>query len=126
MPPSQTLRRPTRLADRYVAVFSGIRVLRQSSVAGRWPQVRLHLSSLAVVTLVPLSPWSRGDDAAFLGQDQPPGRLRLSRIAQRRLCLETLETRNSDQLDFHDVAVWAIRDALADACEARRRADSQS
>ena len=26
--------------------------------------------------------------------------------------IETLETRNSDGLDFHDVAVWAIRDAL--------------
>ena len=30
-------------------------------------------------------------------------------IAQRRFFLETLETRNSDRLDFHDVAVWAIR-----------------
>ena len=26
--------------------------------------------------------------------------------------IETLETRNSDRLDFHDVAVWAIRAAL--------------
>ena len=26
--------------------------------------------------------------------------------------IETLETRNSDGLDFHDVAVWSIRDAL--------------
>ena len=26
--------------------------------------------------------------------------------------IETLETRNSDGLDFHDVAIWAIRDAL--------------
>ena len=26
--------------------------------------------------------------------------------------VETLETRNSDRLDFHDVAVWAIRAAL--------------
>jgi hypothetical protein len=32
--------------------------------------------------------------------------------------IETLETRNSDGLDFHDVAVWAIRDALAAAYEA--------
>ena len=29
--------------------------------------------------------------------------------------IETLETRNSDRLDFHDVAVWAIRAALEDA-----------
>ena len=26
--------------------------------------------------------------------------------------IETLETQNSDRLDFHDVAVWSIRDAL--------------
>ena len=43
-------------------------------------------------------------------------------IAQRRLFVETLETRNSDRLDFHDVSVWAIRDALAEAYEAGRRA----
>lgn len=29
--------------------------------------------------------------------------------------IETLETRNSDSLDFHDVAVWSIRNALAAA-----------
>ena len=29
--------------------------------------------------------------------------------------IETLETRNSDRLDFHDVAVWAIRAALVEA-----------
>ena len=33
-------------------------------------------------------------------------------IAQRQFRLETLETRNWDRLDFHDVAVWAIRAAL--------------
>ena len=35
--------------------------------------------------------------------------------------IETLETQNSDRLDFHDVAVWAIRDALEEAFEAGRR-----
>ncbi|WP_299363384.1 hypothetical protein [uncultured Paracoccus sp.] len=45
-------------------------------------------------------------------------------IAQRHFFLETLETRNSDRLDFHDVAVWAIRDALEEAYEAGRRAAS--
>lgn len=29
-------------------------------------------------------------------------------IAQKHLRIETLETRNSDRLDFHDVAVWSI------------------
>ncbi|MFN3953356.1 MAG: DUF6900 domain-containing protein [Pararhodobacter sp.] len=43
-------------------------------------------------------------------------------IAQRRFFIETLETRNRDRLDFHDVAVWAIRDALEEVFEAGRRA----
>ena len=43
-------------------------------------------------------------------------------IAQRRFFIETLETRNRDRLDFHDVAVWGIRDALEEAFEAGRRA----
>jgi len=34
--------------------------------------------------------------------------------------IETLETQNSDRLDFHDVAVWAIRAALENAYEAGR------
>ncbi|MFU8777931.1 MAG: DUF6900 domain-containing protein [Roseovarius sp.] len=41
-------------------------------------------------------------------------------IAQRRFHLETLETRNSDRLDFHDVAVWALRAALEEAFDAGR------
>ena len=47
-------------------------------------------------------------------------------IAQRRFFLETLETRNADCLDFHDVAVWAIRDALTEAFEAGRRAGAET
>jgi hypothetical protein len=43
-------------------------------------------------------------------------------IAQRRFFIVTLETRNRDRLDFHDVAVWAIHAALEDAFEAGRRA----
>ena len=46
----------------------------------------------------------------------------LLEIAQRQFHLETLETRNWDRLDFHDVAVWAVRAALEDAFEAGRRA----
>jgi len=41
-------------------------------------------------------------------------------IAQAQLGLETLETRNSDELDFSDVAVWSIEAALAAAYEAGR------
>ena len=36
-------------------------------------------------------------------------------IATRHFFIETLETRNSDWLDFHDVAVWAMRAALTEA-----------
>ena len=35
---------------------------------------------------------------------------RCTLIAQRHLNIETLETRKSDGLDFHDVAVWCIKD----------------
>ena len=36
----------------------------------------------------------------------------LTQIAQQHLHIETLETRRSDSLDFHDVAVWCLREAL--------------
>lgn len=39
-------------------------------------------------------------------------------IAQKHLGIDTLETRNSDRLDTHNVAVWQIRDALEAAFKA--------
>ena len=36
----------------------------------------------------------------------------------RRLGFVTLETRRSDSLDFHDVAVWQVKEALEAAYEA--------
>jgi hypothetical protein len=42
----------------------------------------------------------------------------LTNIAQKHLNIETLETRKSDSLDFHDVAVWCLKDALAAAYDA--------
>ncbi len=42
----------------------------------------------------------------------------LTQIAQSTLGIETLETRKSDSLDFHDVAVWCLRDALEAAFNA--------
>jgi hypothetical protein len=41
-----------------------------------------------------------------------PSEALLAEIAMKHFFIETLETRNSDSLDFHDVAVWAIRSAL--------------
>jgi hypothetical protein len=36
----------------------------------------------------------------------------VAEIARRLLHLDTIETRNADGLDFHQLAVWTIRDAL--------------
>ena len=36
----------------------------------------------------------------------------LLEIAQKHLHVETLEERKSDSLDFHEVSVWGIKDAL--------------
>ena len=43
-------------------------------------------------------------------------------IAHKQLRIETLETRKSDSLDFHDVSVWGLRTALLCAFEAGRKA----
>lgn len=42
----------------------------------------------------------------------------LTLIARKHLGIETLQTRKSDRLDFHDTAVWSIRDALEAAFKA--------
>ena len=47
-------------------------------------------------------------------------------IANDKLNIETLETRSTDSLDFHDVAVWAIRAALQEAYDAGRRDGRQN
>jgi hypothetical protein len=40
----------------------------------------------------------------------------LEKIAKEHFpSVETLETRKSDGLDFHDVSVWGIKNALSDA-----------
>lgn len=44
----------------------------------------------------------------------------LESIAQQHLRIETLETQKADSLDFHEVAVWGVKDALLAAYEAGR------
>lgn len=39
----------------------------------------------------------------------------LEAIAQDALDIPTLAVRNSDQLDFYDVSVWSVADALQQA-----------
>lgn len=46
----------------------------------------------------------------------------LAEIARRVLRVPTLEARNMDSLDFHEVGVLALKDALMKAFEAGRRA----
>jgi len=50
----------------------------------------------------------------------------LQQIALDHLFIETLETRNSDRLDFHDVSVWGIKGALLAAYEAGQLAAKQN
>lgn len=42
----------------------------------------------------------------------------LEKIALDHLFIDTLETRNRDSLDFHDVSVWAVKSALQAAYRA--------
>ena len=46
----------------------------------------------------------------------------LLEIAAKHFFLETLETRSSGSLDFHDVPVWSIRAALEEAFAAGQAA----
>jgi hypothetical protein len=55
----------------------------------------------------------------------------LAEIARTHLHIETLETQRADRLDFHDVSVWGVRDALTAAFDAgqdhaQRRAAKRS
>ena len=42
---------------------------------------------------------------------------KIEKIAKDQFFIETLETRNSDQLDFYDISVWSIKKALERAYE---------
>jgi hypothetical protein len=42
----------------------------------------------------------------------------LAAIAKEQLHIDSLETRNSDSLDFHDVAAWSVKAALEAAYRA--------
>jgi hypothetical protein len=46
----------------------------------------------------------------------------LTEIATKILDLETLDNRNSDRLDFHELSVWSIKAALEAAFAAGQKA----
>ncbi len=60
------------------------------------------------------------------GKTVQPLDKRLAQIALDHLFIETLQTRNSDSLDFHDVSVWAVQSALMAAYQAGLAAGQQS
>lgn len=45
----------------------------------------------------------------------------IQNIAADHLFIDTLETRNADSLDFHEVSVWSIKNALKAAFDAARK-----
>ena len=49
----------------------------------------------------------------------------MQQIALDHLFIETLETRNSDRMDFHEVSVWGVKSALMAAYEAGQQAAKQ-
>ncbi|MDD9911673.1 MAG: hypothetical protein OXR68_04135 [Alphaproteobacteria bacterium] len=50
----------------------------------------------------------------------------LVQIAKEFLSLETLDTRNSDELDFSDQAVWSIKEALEKAYKLGQKSPNSS
>ena len=67
-----------------------------------------------------------GDKTMTTPATAPSKALLLEIAAKHFHSIETLETQNSDRLDFHDVAVWAIRAALSEAYEAGRIAGAKA
>jgi hypothetical protein len=62
-------------------------------------------------------------DLAMTTKTQAPSEALLLEIATTHFhSIETLETQNSDRLDFHDVSVWSIRAALEAAFAAGQAA----
>ena len=49
----------------------------------------------------------------------------LAAIARTILDIPTLETRRSDSLDFHEVSVWCLKEALEAAYRAGQEAATQ-
>jgi len=49
----------------------------------------------------------------------------IEKIARKILAIQDLKTRNRDALDFHEVGVWSLRDALDAAYEAGKASRSK-
>lgn len=60
-------------------------------------------------------------DNVTMKLNKPNKEKQIKLIAKRYLGVETFEKRNMDMLDFHDLAVWNIKDALDAAFEAGKK-----
>ena len=90
-----------------------LRLLRGKSIA-TLPDLQRALGSQ-----VPLTVFRKLKQLGYRTSYSHRGRFyTLDRIAREILRLETLETRRRDRLDFHDLAVWQIKDALQAAYKA--------
>ena len=47
----------------------------------------------------------------------------LEQIANEKAGIETLETKNNDSLDFHEVSVWTLKAMLEAAYQAGQQAE---
>ena len=70
------------------------------------------------------TPPSNGPVHPRMHPAEPPPRPELVEIARRVLSIPTLETRYSDSLDFHEVAVWCVREALERAYDLGRASNT--
>ena len=67
-----------------------------------------HLSAKGAADLTQRA----ANDALALAEGEAPATAAAKRIALKKLGLKTLERRYSDELDFHEHAVWTIQAAL--------------
>jgi hypothetical protein len=67
---------------------------------------------------------STGPDGELYINDPEPVVAEAVRVVATKFFRFPLETRGSDSLDFHDVAVWQLRDALTAAYQAGRASKS--
>jgi hypothetical protein len=101
-----------------IALFASVKMqeaLVRMKAAEEFADLAEHLAR-------PVESGGRPDAASARAQLEQATDELFSRIARECLDIETLERRNIDSLDFHNVAVWEVGKALQAASDAGRRA----
>ena len=98
-------------ADQYNAVIEAWRANQNLPTVGGWEDLDAN-ETVAVMEALIGERWEQRAEI----ED------RIAAIAFFHLNLGTLETANSDELDFKEQAVWSIKAALLDAYDAGRAA----